>query len=133
VYKDGVEVMFKTGAKAGQVKTKQTKLSECCDGFGVPIVPAWKLAKEGFFSTADENLVELLADSSVPTTAREFITLLLEYRSLSKDIATYYEGYAKLVWPTDGCIHPSINHTLVATGRLSCSKPNLQNCSREDT
>lgn len=126
-------VRYKTGARAGQVKTKQGKLTEKCKGFGVTIVPAWKLAKEGFFSTADENLVELLADPSVPTTAQDFIKLLLEYRSLAKDIATYYEGYAKLVWPTDGCIHPSINHTLVATGRLSCSKPNLQNCSREDT
>lgn len=133
VFKDGIEVMYKTGAKAGLMKTKQTKLSECCDGFGVPIVPAWKLAKEGFFSTADENLQELLTEPKVSTEAKEFIALLLEYRRLSKDVSTYYEGYAKLTWPTDGCIHPSMNHAQTQTGRQSCSKPNLQNCSRQDT
>lgn len=89
--------------------------------------------KEGFFGT-DVSVLERLAKAEgVSEEDKKFCELLLEYRGLQKDISTYYVGYSELTWPTDGCIHPNISHTATVTGRQSCSQPNLQNVSREDT
>ncbi len=53
--------------------------------------------------------------------------LLLAYRSVSKLKSTYLDALTKMVHPETGRIHTSFNQTVAATGRLSSSKPNLQN------
>ena len=52
---------------------------------------------------------------------------LLEFREISKLRSTYIEGLMKLINPATGRIHTSFNQAGTATGRLSCSQPNLQN------
>ncbi|MBP7585030.1 MAG: DNA polymerase I [Spirochaetes bacterium] len=52
---------------------------------------------------------------------------LIDYRSLVKLKTTYIDTLPKLVSPKTGRIHTSYNQTIVATGRLSSSSPNLQN------
>ncbi|MBI4597364.1 MAG: DNA polymerase I [Candidatus Omnitrophica bacterium] len=52
---------------------------------------------------------------------------LMQFRELSKLVSTYVEALPKLVDPLTGRIHPTFNQTVTATGRLSCSEPNLQN------
>ena len=52
---------------------------------------------------------------------------LLEFREISKLKSTYIEGLIKLLNSKTGKIHSSFNQTGTATGRLACSRPNLQN------
>ena len=63
------------------------------------------------------------------TKTKEFIDNVLLYRELQKDLKTYYVGYSDLTWP-DSKIHCTLNHVSTDTGRLSCSKPNLQNATQ---
>ena len=51
--------------------------------------------------------------------------LLLQFRELSKLKSTYVDGLLPFV--KNGRIHPTFNQISTATGRLSCSNPNLQN------
>jgi len=57
----------------------------------------------------------------------EIVARLLEYRELTKLKSTYVDALPRLVNPRTGRIHPSFNQAVAATGRLSCSDPNLQN------
>lgn len=57
----------------------------------------------------------------------EIIDHLIEYRTLVKLKSTYIDALPKLVSSKTGRIHTSYNQTIVATGRLSSSSPNLQN------
>lgn len=54
------------------------------------------------------------------------VDLVLEYRALTKLMSTYIDGMLKLVG-NDGRIRPHFMQTVTATGRLSCTEPNLQN------
>lgn len=52
---------------------------------------------------------------------------VLEYRSLEKLRSTYVESLPNDVHPTTNRVHCSFNQFVAATGRLSCTNPNLQN------
>jgi DNA polymerase-1 len=71
-------------------------------------------------STDVEVLDRLALDHVVPK-------LILEYRSLVKLKNTYLDNLTDCVNARTGRIHASFNQTGAATGRLSCSDPNLQN------
>ncbi len=60
------------------------------------------------------------------------IEYLITYRGLAKLKSTYIDTLPKLVNPETGRIHTSYNQTVVATGRLSSSDPNLQNIPVRD-
>ncbi len=57
---------------------------------------------------------------------------LILYRTLAKLKNTYIDTLPKLVSEKTGRIHTSYNQTVVATGRLSSSDPNLQNIPVRD-
>ncbi|GAB5411390.1 MAG: DNA polymerase I [Chlamydiales bacterium] len=52
---------------------------------------------------------------------------ILEYRTLEKLRSTYVDSLPKQVNKETGRIHCSFNQSVAATGRLSCTDPNLQN------
>ena len=52
---------------------------------------------------------------------------VLDYRSLTKLNSTYVEGLIPFINPKDNRIHAVFNQTITATGRISCTEPNLQN------
>lgn len=69
----------------------------------------------------DEDTLTALADRS------PIINEILEYRGIRKLISTYIDPFPSYVRPSTGKIHTTFNQALTATGRLSSSKPNLQN------
>lgn len=81
-----------------------------------------KRGKTGF-STNAEQLKKLFEVHPV-------IPLIEEYRGLFKLKTTYADALPGLI-KEDGRIHTSFNQTVVATGRLSSSKPNLQNIPKK--
>lgn len=54
------------------------------------------------------------------------IEVIMEYRLLEKLRSTYVDALPQLV-AEDGRLHPHFRQAFVATGRLSCQHPNLQN------
>ena len=82
-------------------------------------LPPTKKTKTGF-STDESVLEELALSHELP---REILT----HRQLAKLSSTYVEALPGLVNPETGRIHCTFNQTVAATGRLSSSKPNLQN------
>ncbi|MEN9406461.1 MAG: polymerase, partial [Bacillota bacterium] len=77
-----------------------------------------KKTKTGFSTNAD--VLQKLAHQ------HEIVAKLLHFRQVSKLVSTYIEGLQKEI-KEDGKIHTQFNQTITTTGRLSSSKPNLQN------
>ncbi len=69
----------------------------------------------------DEDTLNGLADK------HPIINEILEYRGVRKLLSTYIEPFPTYISPVTGKIHTTFNQALTATGRLSSSKPNLQN------
>ena len=72
------------------------------------------------YSTAEDVLQKMVDKHPI-------VSLILEYRSLSKLISTYLEALPKLISSTTNRLHTTFNQTVTATGRLSSNNPNLQN------
>jgi DNA polymerase-1 len=72
------------------------------------------------FSTDAQTLESLRGQHDI-------VDALLEYRELSKLVATYLEPLPRLVDPSDGRVHARFKQTAVATGRIATENPNLQN------
>jgi DNA polymerase-1 len=56
---------------------------------------------------------------------------LARYKTAIKGLSTYGKGYAAHISPVTGRIHASFTIGGTATGRLSCSSPNIQNPPRD--
>jgi len=82
-------------------------------------LPVIKRTKTG--SSTDVEVLEKLSDK------HDCPRLVLDYRSLVKLKNTYLDNLTAFVNPKTGRIHASFNQIGAATGRLSCSDPNLQN------
>ena len=82
--------------------------------------PKAKRTKTGQYETSESVLEALRGRSPI-------IENLLNYRGLKKLLNTYVDALPALVHPCTGHIHTSFNQAVTATGRLSCSDPNLQN------
>lgn len=81
-------------------------------------LPGGKKTKTGY-ATGAEILERLAGD-------HEIAAKVLEYRMLTKLNGTYVEGVLPLIHK-DGKIHAHFQQTVTATGRISCTEPNLQN------
>ena len=84
------------------------------------LTPQKKSGKGKSYSTDAQVLVKLSKEHPVPG-------LILRYRELYKLKSTYIDALPTFINKKSGRIHTSWNQTLVATGRLSSSNPNLQN------
>jgi len=83
-------------------------------------LPVLKKTPKGQPSTAESVLQELAIDYPLPK-------LILKYRSMSKLKSTYTDKLPQQVNDRTGRVHTSYHQAVAATGRLSCSDPNLQN------
>lgn len=115
---DGECVRYKSGMKKGLIKKKNTPMEFTSEGLFESKVA---VGANGSYPVGNDILTKLEDDTGL-------IENILKLREFKKQLSTYFEGYAQLVFP-DGCIHGSLNHCQTNTGRLSSSKPNLQNIS----
>lgn len=139
----GEPVRFKSGAKKGEIKYKNVKVADKerpkmknidklfkIKGLTKPR-KQWALAKEGLYKT-DAKVLEILAKEHNLDVCEK----LLEWKKYDKDLGTYYQrgdkGMLTLVQDGD-TIHHQLNNVLTETGRLSSSKPNMQNLPRGNT
>ena len=81
-------------------------------------LPAGKKTKRGYSTSAD--ILEKIRDK------HPIVDAVLTYRNLTKLNSTYVEGMKPLIC-ADGRIRAHFQQTVTATGRISCTEPNLQN------
>ena len=82
-------------------------------------LPHGKKTKRGYSTSAD--ILEKIKDQ------HPIVPNILEYRTLSKLKSTYVDGLIPLINPEDSKIRAHFQQTVTATGRISCTEPNLQN------
>lgn len=121
--------VFKTGPRAGEPKEKWEEYEVEFQRLVRPLKGS-ELAKEGLYSTNEATLRTLRGSKR----AMGIIEILLKRATLEKRVSTYYRGLSKLRiesnWK-EGFIHGQLNQCVASTGRLSSSKPNLQNFDGE--
>lgn len=126
--------------KNGNVKYKTIDVEEPVEGLGLIPHKDWVTPKGGI--SVNEKTLKLIAlkkNHDAATIAK----YMLELRHLEKMINTYYIGIKELVYSWDSCVHPQFSHCGYGndynnddtaggtqTGRLSCTKPNVQNLPR---
>ena len=85
-----------------------------------------ELKKAGFFATNEETLKQIRPSGK----AKEILKLIQERAKLEKLRGTYLHGIPKLMDTMEwehSLIHGNLNQCVTITGRLSSTKPNLQN------
>lgn len=85
--------------------------------------PNFKKGKSGYSTSAD--VLEKVACE------HQIAAHILDYRKYTKLKSTYVDGIIDMIG-RDGKIRPHFNQTVTATGRLSCTEPNLQNIPIKD-
>jgi DNA polymerase-1 len=117
---------YKSGAKAGQPKYQNREVQHQLPRLYEPL-KGTELKKVGYYATNEDTLLKLKGKQGPLKT-------LLELSKLEKLNGTYYRGLPKLQremhWP-DGRLHGNFNQCVAQTGRLSSTKPNLQNFASE--
>lgn len=118
-------IIYKTGKKAGHEKTRKVVKKAS--------IPGMRLNPFGLSKT-DGGKIQL--DKEALTLIRSknpaLVDCILTYRRICKLLNTYLEndagdgGMKRLIHP-DGCIHTSYSTTNIPTGRISSTKPNVQN------
>lgn len=118
--------VYKTGAKVGQTRykivQKAYELPRLCE----PLKGTEVKDKEGYWLVNETVLRKLKLSKE----AKHVVGLLNKYSELIKLKDTYLLGYGSLIekmnWPKD-MLHGTLNQCVAVTGRLSSTKPNLQN------
>jgi DNA polymerase I-like protein with 3'-5' exonuclease and polymerase domains len=117
--------VYKTGERKGQEKLGWVDRWHEFPRLIEPLKGS-ELKKEGMYATDEKTLKQLKPDKD----GRELITLLQQRSILEKRRGTYYEGLPKLRqehgWERN-VLHGQLNQCVARTGRLSSSRPNMQN------
>jgi len=144
--KNGDPVVYKSGKRKGEIKTKNITIPDTERGPKTKQAPfyytlpgmaepkdKWKSSVDGYWSTAEDVLTEIAETQGV-----KLVENLLYLKGMLKDLGTYYKRFSKGKWTgmltniqPDGCVHGQLNHSITVTSRLSSSKPNLQNIPKK--
>lgn len=128
VKEDGKEHIgfFKSGVKAGQPKYKNIIIEHTLPRLYQPLKGS-EMAKLGNYAVDESTLRKLKGNKAM-------VNSILELGKLEKLNGTYYNGLVALRkemhWD-EGMLHGNFNQTTTQTGRLSSSRPNLQNFASE--
>ncbi len=90
-------------------------------------LPGGKKTKTGQWETRAGLLDDLAAREDLPEHARKLISVMLEWRQLTKLKSTYTDSLPQHINPETGRIHTSYALASTTTGRLASTDPNLQN------
>ena len=121
--------VFKTGAKEGQTRYKIMTKDHVLPRLFEPIAGT-EMKAEGIYSTDEDTLKKLKTSKFT----KKIITLLQERVKLEKLNSTYLLGLPKVIKNydcEDNIIHSNLNQCVVVSGRLSSTKPNMQNLPPE--
>lgn len=112
--------VYKSGDKKGQPKLKKEFIHQ---PYKNPFFPV------GRMDSVDEQSLNKILSCLIPPECRDFVETLLKYRTVSKERRTYFQGYYDVARDGDPYIslHTEFKHTATPTGRISSSKPNIQN------
>lgn len=120
---------YKDGHTAEKVRT--VKIPFVSKGLFKPLDKTG-LAKEGFYSTGEPILVQL--QQRAKGESKKVLDILLKRSKLEKLRSTYYHGLPKKLaefgWE-DNIIHSNFNQCTTSSGRLSSTRPNIQNIANE--
>lgn len=121
---------YKTGERAGQDKFGWKDYTYTLPRLFNPL-PKSELKKPGYWATGEDILRQL---KSRDKAGKRVIECVLTLAKLEKIVGTYYLGLPKLRetmnW-TPNMLYGNLNQVTARTGRLSSTKPNLQNISGE--
>lgn len=84
-----------------------------------------KATKSGNDYSTDGSVLETLSEGQ--NDGHEFVKKISKHRELNKLYGTYIAPIDGIIYAETRRIHCSFNQAVTATGRLSCSDPNLQN------
>ena len=116
---------YKSGTRKGEPKYKWVEKEEILPRRIVPLKGS-ELKKEGYYSTDEKTLKSLKGTQK----SLGIVDIILKRSGLIKKVSTYYRGLVSLIKDSNwnpGTIHGQLNQCVARTGRLSSSKPNLQN------
>ena len=113
---DSQPLLYKSGNRVGEPRMKKNKVVFPWGGL---MPPGHSLP-----NTTHDTLASVHKQLK-PSVTKDIMFLILELRGLEKQLNTYWSKYQQLRWH-DGCLHHTLNQAITATGRLSSSKPNLQ-------
>jgi DNA polymerase I-like protein with 3'-5' exonuclease and polymerase domains len=120
--------VYKTGVRAGEDKYGWRDFSYTLPRLFNPL-PRTELKKDGYWATGEDVLKQL---KSRDKAGKRVIEIILTLAKLEKMVGTYYNGLPKLResmnWKPN-MLHGNLNQVTARTGRLSSTKPNLQNIS----
>ena len=128
-YKESIGV-YKSGDRKGEEKFGWKDKHHTLPRLFNPL-PRTELKKDGYWATGEDVLKQLKTRSKP---SRRVIEIILALAKLEKIVGTYYNGLPKLResmnWKPN-ILHGNLNQVTARTGRLSSTKPNLQNISGE--
>jgi DNA polymerase I-like protein with 3'-5' exonuclease and polymerase domains len=117
---------YKTGDKIGLDKYGWRDYNYTLPRLFNPL-PKTELKKAGYWQTGEDVLKSL---KSRDKAAKRVVQVILELAKLEKMVGTYYNGLPKLRetmnWKPN-YLYGNLNQVTARTGRLSSTKPNLQN------
>ncbi len=121
--------VYKSGEKIGQARYKIVVQDYQMPRLVEPLKGTEVKKPEGSQPIWQTN-EDVLKTVKLNSKSRKIVELIKEYTKLEKLRGTYLEGWSDLIdkmhWPKD-MIHGNLNQCVAVTGRLSSSKPNLQN------
>lgn len=121
---------YKTGDKKGLDKYGWKDYTYTMPRLVTPL-PKTELKKAWYWQTGEDVLKSLKPRDKA---AKRVIQVILELAKLEKIVNGYYKGLPKLREKMNwkfGYLHGNLNQCVARTGRLSSTKPNLQNLAGE--
>jgi DNA polymerase-1 len=128
IYVDGkedYEFVYKDGRTA--TKSRNIKIPHTSPRLFNPLEKS-ELAKEGFYATNEPTLTAIAMKAKGEY--KKILDLILLRAKKEKLVSTYFKGFPKrnqeMGW-FDDIMHSSFNQCVAQSGRLSSTKPNVQN------
>ena len=124
---NGVPMRFKTGENKGKIKTKMSNKKVQVLGLVSEKTRNIFSNKKWEKKSGADVLQHIIKYEDESTKASQLAKDILSLRNLAKSHSTYFKPYVSFA--IHDTIHPTYNHCVTQTGRLSSSKPNMQNIS----